>query len=321
MERAIAFSLGYSNRTNTTSTTDQSYLQYCLDSANRVYHLGATPPSGPAPATVLTDQLDASGTWSGRETTFDDAGNPVLVRWHRSDGSHGVESFNPVDQSRSGVIFKPDGSSTRYTDDGQGNVVATDYDPTGAPMTVAPPRVNPTTNTAYQSAVIDIPPGDPLTLDLDGDGLETVGINASSPILFDHDADGVKTATGWVKADDAFLVFDRNGNGTIDTGRELFGDSTALYAGGLAADGFAALAQEDTNQDGLVSAADANWNSLRLWRDLNQDGVSQANELLTLASQGITALNPCLTRQEKPSSESIACVPEKYQVALQACNF
>lgn len=59
---------------------------------------------------------------------------------------------------------------------------------------------------------------DPLTLDLDGDGLETTGINPTSPILFDHDADGIKTATGWVKSDDAFLVLDRNGNGTIDSG-------------------------------------------------------------------------------------------------------
>lgn len=64
---------------------------------------------------------------------------------------------------------------------------------------------------------------DPLTLDLDGDGLETLGINPTTPILFDHNGDGIKSATGWVKADDGFLVLDRNGNGLIDSGRELFG--------------------------------------------------------------------------------------------------
>ena len=155
--------------------------------------------------------------------------------------------------------------------------------------------IDPRCNVQFQSSSTFIQRVDPLTLDLDNDGLETTGINPNSPILFDHDADGVKTATGWVKPDDAFLVFDRNNNGLIDTGRELFGDSTQLYAGGLAADGFAALAQEDTNADGLVNASDANWTKLKLWRDLNQDGISQSNELLTLASQNITALKVAKT--------------------------
>lgn len=60
------------------------------------------------------------------------------------------------------------------------------------------------------------PRRDPLTLDLDGDGIETVPAAATNPIMFDHDGDGVKTGTGWVKQDDGFLVLDRNGNGTID---------------------------------------------------------------------------------------------------------
>ena len=47
-----------------------------------------------------------------------------------------------------------------------------------------------------------------------------------SVILFDHNADGVKTGTGWLNGDDAWLVLDRDGNGTIDSGRELFGVET-----------------------------------------------------------------------------------------------
>lgn len=136
---------------------------------------------------------------------------------------------------------------------------------------------------------------DPLTLDLDADGLETVGINPTAPILFDHDGDGVKTGTGWVSPDDGFLVLDRNGNGTIDSGIELFGDSTPLSTGGNAADGFAALAAEDTNLDGKVSATDARFANLRIWRDLNQDGISQSSELATLASLNITSLNVAKT--------------------------
>ena len=136
---------------------------------------------------------------------------------------------------------------------------------------------------------------DPLTLDLDGDGLETVGINTASPILFDHDGDGIRTGTGWVKPDDGFLVLDRNGNGTIDSGRELFGDSTLLAGGGTAADGFAALAAEDTNADGRVDALDARFADLRIWRDLNQNGISAAGELSTLAAAGIVAIHTAKT--------------------------
>ena len=57
------------------------------------------------------------------------------------------------------------------------------------------------------------PPRDPLILDLDGDGLETVGL--ASNVYFDHDGDGVLTKTGWVGQDDALLVWDRNSNGSI----------------------------------------------------------------------------------------------------------
>ncbi|MFC4314217.1 calcium-binding protein, partial [Steroidobacter flavus] len=132
---------------------------------------------------------------------------------------------------------------------------------------------------------------DPLTLDLDGDGIESVGINPNHPILFDHDGDGTKNATGWISSDDGLLVLDRNSNGTIDSGRELFGDSTLLANGTEAEDGFAALAAEDTNGDGAVTSADARFNDLRVWRDLNQDGISQSGELFTLQQLGITSIN------------------------------
>ena len=91
------------------------------------------------------------------------------------------------------------------------------------------------------------PPRDPLILDLDGNGLETVGLAAN--IHFDHDGDGVLTKTGWVGKDDALLVWDRNANGRIDTGAELFGDFTPLPNGTLAPNGFAALAALDSNGD------------------------------------------------------------------------
>ena len=130
---------------------------------------------------------------------------------------------------------------------------------------------------------------DPLVLDLDGDGLEL--LPASGAILFDHNADGIKTGTGWVHPNDGFLVRDLNGNGVIDTGRELFGEDTLKSNGALAAEGFDALRELDSNSDGQITNLDTAFNELKVWRDLNQDGISQANELSTLGQLNITSIN------------------------------
>jgi hypothetical protein len=102
---------------------------------------------------------------------------------------------------------------------------------------------------AGAAAAIALPRIDPLALDLDGDGIETVS-DRDGVILFDHNADGIKTGTGWLTRDDGWLVLDRNGNGTIDSGRELFGVDTILSSGVNASDGFAALREFDLNKDG-----------------------------------------------------------------------
>jgi len=158
----------------------------------------------------------------------------------------------------------------------------------------------------FDSATRAIFRRDPLTLDLDGDGLET--LPASGGVLFDHDGDGVATGTGWVYRDDGFLVWDRNGNGLIDSGRELFGDSTLKSNGQLAVDGFDALADLDVNADGKVDALDPNFSNLRVWRDLDQDGITDAGELSTLASLGITGFNTAKTanNQVLPDGNRIA---------------
>ena len=132
---------------------------------------------------------------------------------------------------------------------------------------------------------------DPLTLDLDGDGIETLASNGHKGALFDHDKDGIRTATGWVGKDDGFLVYDRNGDGVVNNGGELFGDNTLLKNGERAANGYQALAELDDNGDGKVDAADSAFAHLRVWRDRNQDGISQKDELLTLEEAKVKAFN------------------------------
>ncbi|NJM32206.1 MAG: hypothetical protein HC848_04205 [Limnobacter sp.] len=81
-------------------------------------------------------------------------------------------------------------------------------------------------------------PGSPLILDIDGDGVETVGLDSN--IHFDHNGDGFAETTGWVGADDALLALDLNGDGIINNGTELFGNETLLANGNKAANGFEA---------------------------------------------------------------------------------
>ena len=90
----------------------------------------------------------------------------------------------------------------------------------------------------------------PLILDLDGDG-----VDASVSGFFDHEGDGFAEFTRWVGGDDGLLVWDRNDDGVINSGRELFGNNTVLSDNNWAENGFAALAELDSNDDGVSGAA------------------------------------------------------------------
>ncbi len=146
---------------------------------------------------------------------------------------------------------------------------------------------------------------DPLAIDLGGDGIQMV--SGDVPVLFDHDGNGVKTGTGWISGGDAWLVMDRNGNGTIDSGQELFGVDTVITTKGTyldnagveqswsltrnASSGFEALTALDGNGDKVFDARDEAFQSIRLWQDQNSDGISQADELFTLQQKGILEIS------------------------------
>lgn len=130
---------------------------------------------------------------------------------------------------------------------------------------------------------LGIKQADPLVLDLAGDGLNLT--KAGQGAIFDIDADGRLDQTGWVQGDDALLVLDRNNNGAIDDGSELFGDQNG------AANGFIELAKHDNNKDNRIDRLDPVYKALKLYQDLNGNGRIEQNELSGLEQMGIKALN------------------------------
>jgi hypothetical protein len=131
--------------------------------------------------------------------------------------------------------------------------------------------------------------GTPIVLDLNGDGVKTLAM--SDGVKFDLFADGANISTGWVSQADGLLVLDRNHDGVINSGAELFGSATQLANGDKATDGYQALRELDTNHDGLITSSDAVYADLRVWVDANSDGVSDQQEIKTLASLGIAKID------------------------------
>jgi hypothetical protein len=138
----------------------------------------------------------------------------------------------------------------------------------------------------------------PIVVDLEGDGIALT--NRDRGVHFDLDADGDREQLSWtaVGADDAWLCLDRNGNGTIDDGQELFGSYTPQPdpPQGSEPNGFLALAVFDTaanggNGNGAIDSGDSIYHDLLLWHDSNHNGKSEPDELKSLSSYGITAIS------------------------------
>jgi Ca2+-binding RTX toxin-like protein len=231
-----------------------------------VQSLGATP-TGQTFYIFPGDTDDASGFTLYGTATGDTADRNITGTWDASRGAF--------------LVRIADSDGDVYTAN-RGVVTASIRDPFGNVGTV-----NFSWNSTRKPGVIP-----PIVLDLDGDGIELVSVE-SSTVRFDMDLDGLRDRTGWAGADDGLLVLDRNQNGTIDNAREIsfVGDKPGAISD------LEGLSAFDTSGNGQLDARDVLYTQFQVWRDANQDGVSQAGELFSLEKLGIASITLAGERQ------------------------
>jgi hypothetical protein len=216
----------------------------------------------------------------------------------------GICSFS-VSVTVNPVTFNFNGADI-YTH-GQSQILSCQARTGVAPLDPPPCRVIMTCDDGFAfdstPGICDCEPATPILIDLENTGFHLT--SAADGVVFDFTGNGHPRRFGWTEANSktAFLVLDRDWNGVVDNGRELFGNVTPQPPSRLR-NGFVALAEFDKpenggNGDGVIDAKDNVFSMLRLWIDANHDGVSQPEELQKLASFDIIAFELNFTESRR----------------------
>ncbi|MDO2409401.1 hypothetical protein [Campylobacter magnus] len=131
---------------------------------------------------------------------------------------------------------------------------------------------------------------DPIALDLNNNGkIDTITLE--NGVFFDHNGDEIAFKSSWISGDDGILARDINGDKEINSGAELFGNFTQLKNGELAKNGFEALKDLDSDDNGVFDESDKAFNEILVWQDYNSNGKAENGELKSLSEHGIKSIN------------------------------
>ena len=143
---------------------------------------------------------------------------------------------------------------------------------------------------SLSGANINISLYDPIALDLNNNGkIDTITLE--NGVFFDHNGDEIAFKSSWISGDDGILARDINGDKEINSGAELFGNFTQLKNGELAKNGFEALKDLDSDDNGVFDESDKTFNEILVWQDYNSNGKAESGELKSLSEHGIKSIN------------------------------
>lgn len=179
-----------------------------------------------------------------------------------------VRRTTTISTSRESIFREEE--HTRFS--AQGKVLTSDGKEIDLELDIGMSRMFESTEMAHSIKVLK----DPLVVNFDG---PAVALDGQKTFMFDIDMDGEEDQLAQLKSGSGFLALDKNGDGVINDGSELFGAQSG--------NGFADLAEYDEDGDGFIDEDDSVFNKLRIWVP-GDDGES---ELFALLDKDVGAIH------------------------------